>query len=93
MASANINVRIDADLKKQADELFKDLGLTMSSAISVFLTAAVNNNGIPFELKRETPNETTIAALNEYDEMRNNPDKYKRYDSFEDALNEVLTGA
>ena len=47
-------------------------------------------NGIPFELKRPSFNEETRAALEEYDEMQNNPDNYKRYSSFDEILDEVL---
>ena len=54
MASSNLNIRVDEDLKKQAEELFKDLGLSMSSAITVFLKAAVSHGGIPFEVKKST---------------------------------------
>ncbi|MBP1587972.1 MAG: type II toxin-antitoxin system RelB/DinJ family antitoxin [Clostridia bacterium] len=52
MATTPINIRIDEDLKKSAEQLFSDLGLNMSSAITVFLRAAVDYNGIPFEIKR-----------------------------------------
>lgn len=52
MASSNLNIRIDEDLKKQAEELFKELGLTMSSAITVFLKTSLNYGGIPFEVKK-----------------------------------------
>lgn len=54
MASSNLNIRVDERLKKQAEELFKDLGLSMSSAITVFLKTAVNYGGIPFEVKKST---------------------------------------
>ena len=54
MASSNLNIRVDEDLKKQAEALFKDLGLSMSSAITVFLKAAVSHGGIPFEVKKCT---------------------------------------
>lgn len=91
MTTTNINVRVDNELKKKAEELFSDLGLTMSSAITMFLKASVNYDGIPFELRREIPNETTKAALAEYDEMINNPNKYKRYKSIEEYANEVLS--
>ena len=37
MATANINVRVDENLKKEAEGLFNDLGLNMSSAITMFL--------------------------------------------------------
>lgn len=69
MATTNINVRVDADLKKSAEELFSDLGLNMSTAINMFLKAAVNCEGIPFELKRVESNVVTQSALNEYKEI------------------------
>ena len=72
MATTNINVRVDTDLKQAAESLFSDLGLDMSSAITMFLKSAVSNDGIPFEVKR-VPNAETRAALAEYDEMKKNP--------------------
>ncbi len=91
MPTTNINVRVDSELKKTAETLFNDLGLNMSSAITLFLKSAVNYEGIPFEVKRTTPNVETIAALKEYTEMKNNPDLYKRYDTFDSLMNEVLS--
>lgn len=93
MGTANINVRVDADLKKSAEELFNDLGLTMSSAITVFLKSAVSHDGIPFEVKRAVPNAETKAALAEYEAMKKNPESYRRYRSFDDMVDEVLADA
>lgn len=93
MSSANINVRVDSELKKAAEELFDDIGLNMSSAITLFLKNAVNYEGIPFEIRRLTSNAVTKAALAEYDEMKKNPGVYKRYDSFDDLMSEVLSDA
>lgn len=50
---ANINVRTDDGLKKQAEEILEDLGLSLTSAVNVFLRAVVRSNGLPFELKLE----------------------------------------
>ena len=52
MATTNLNVRIDEDLKKRAEQLFAELGLNMSSAIKVFLRSSVDYNGIPFEIRK-----------------------------------------
>ena len=93
MSTANINIRIDSNLKQDAEALFNDLGLTMTSAITMFLKTAVMRDAIPFEVKRVTPNAETLAALAEYKEMKSNPDKYKRYSSFQDLLDEVLEDA
>ena len=93
MATTNINVRVDSELKQSAEALFSDLGLNMSSAITMFLKSAVNHDGIPFEVKRLTPNAETKAALAEYEEMKKNPGSYKRYRSFDDMIDEVLDDA
>ena len=93
MATTNINVRVDADLKKNAEKLFNDLGLNMSVAVTMFLKSAISNDGIPFEVKRKGPNAETIAALAEYEEMNNNKSAYKRYSSFDEMYNEVTIDA
>jgi DNA-damage-inducible protein J len=93
METTNINVRVDRELKQSAEALFADLGLNMSSAITMFLRSAVSHDGIPFEVKRVTPNAETKAALAEYSEMKKDPGQYKRYSSFDELLDEVLTDA
>lgn len=93
MSTTNINVRVDSTLKQEAETLFNELGLNMSSAITMFLRSAINHNGIPFEIKRPSFNAETRAALDEYEEMKNSPDSYKRYGSFDEVLDEVFTDA
>ena len=52
MATTNLNIRIDEDLKRNAEILFSDLGLNMSSAITIFLKSAVDYRGIPFDIRK-----------------------------------------
>ena len=66
MTTTNINIRVDSELKQSAEELFNDLGLNMSSAITMFLKSAVSYDGIPFELKRNAQNTKTKIDLSEY---------------------------
>ena len=47
---AQVNIRIDDKLKAKADMLFEELGLSMTTAFTIFLKAAIRQNGIPFEL-------------------------------------------
>lgn len=91
MATTNINVRVDSVLKQEAEALFNDLGLSMSSAINMFLRSAVMHDGIPFEIRRQIPNSETKAAPDEYEEMKKHPDRYKRYESFDEMLDEEGT--
>ena len=92
MATTNINVRVDASLKKDAEKLFNELGLNMSSAITMFLKSAVSYEGIPFEIKRIRPNLETKGALDEYLNMKDKT-KYRRYESFDDVIGDALNEA
>ena len=93
MAKVSTNIGLDADLKKSAQELFVDFGLDLTTAITMFLKQAVREQRIPFEIKREIPNQQTAVALAEYEEMKQHPENYKRYSTFQEALNEVLADA
>ena len=61
--ASTIQVRVDDELKRKSDQLFKDLGTDTTSAIRMFLTQAVANNGFPFEIKRVEHN--PYAAMSE----------------------------
>lgn len=86
MAKVSTNISIDADVKKQAVELFTDLGMDLSTAINIYLKKAVAEQGIPFDVTREVPNALTQKAIadSEKDE-----DVYGPFDSVE-ALMEDL---
>ena len=51
MAQTNLTIRIDEDIKREAEILFSRIGLNMSSAINAFLRQAIREQSIPFELK------------------------------------------
>ncbi len=65
MAATNLNIRTDKEIKKQAEAVFFELGLTMTTAVNLFLRTAIRENGIPFALKLDTPNSLTAAAIEE----------------------------
>ena len=65
MATTNLNIRTDKEIKDQADRIFSELGLNMTTAINMFLRSTIRENGIPFALKLDVPNETTAAAIEE----------------------------
>ena len=51
MAQTNLTIRIDEDIKKDAESLFNRIGLNVSAAINVFFRQAIREQSIPFELK------------------------------------------
>ena len=65
MATTNLNIRTDKEVKDQAEHIFSELGLNMTTAINVFLRTTIRMNGLPFELKLDVPNATTAAAIEE----------------------------
>lgn len=68
MATVNVTIRMEENLKKQADELFSDFGLTLNSAFNMFAKQAVREQRIPFEITRNTPTlatDATIASLSQ----------------------------
>lgn len=93
MARTSTNISLDPELKRSSQELFADLGMDLSTAITFFSSSLSVSKGLPFAVTRENPNAETAAALNEYVEMKSHPEKYKRYASFQDAMNEVLSDA
>ena len=50
MANVNVTIRMDEDLKAQAEELFEEMGMTITTAINVFFRQAVREGRIPFEV-------------------------------------------
>lgn len=93
MPKSSTNLSIDSNLKRASIELFSDLGLDLSSAVTLFLKQSLRVQGLPFAVTRVNPNAETAAAMNEYYEMKAHPEKYKRYSSFRKAMDEVLEDA
>lgn len=76
--TTNLNIRIDEELKRDAEAIFHELGLSMSVAMNIFLRHCVRYGGIPFELRIEKPNAETLAAI---DDVNNNRNMSKVFDS------------
>ncbi len=88
MATTNLNVRTEKAVKEQAEEIFNELGLNMTTAINMFLRTAIREHGIPFDLKLDVPNATTAAAIEEGRKLMADPaaPKYSNIDDLKVAL-------
>lgn len=93
MAKVSTNISLDADLKKNSQALFADLGMDLATAITIFLKQSLRVQGFPFPIQREITNAETVAAMNEFYEMKANPEQYKRFSSFREAIEDVLRDA
>lgn len=89
MSTTNVTIRIDADLKKQSEELFKDFGLSLSSAFTMFLKQSVREQRIPFIVQKALPNEATLQAIAEVDAMEQDRDNYKSFKSIDEFMEDL----
>ena len=83
MATAPTQIRIDSDIKKQASDLFSNLGLYMSSAVNLFLHQCVLRGGIPFSIELPRYNQATLDAMEEARRISRDP-SVKGYTSMEE---------
>ena len=90
MANTNINIRMDAELKKQFEEFCADMGMTMTTAFNIFAKKTVKGYKIPFEIGGDTPNLETVQAMKEVEEMKKNPSACKGYSNVEDMMKDIL---
>ena len=73
MTTTNINIRMDSDLKAQADALFGELGMNLSTAFNIFVRQSIRDGGIPFEITLNQPSKDTIAAMLEAERIAKDP--------------------
>ena len=83
--TATINVKTDSALKKQAESLFADLGMNMSTAFNIFLRQAVRENRIPFEISRDP-----YSLEKAVSDSRNRTNLYGPFSSAKDAVASML---
>ncbi len=65
MDTTNLNIRTDKNIKAAAERIFEELGLNMTTAVNIFLRQTIRENGIPFALTLNVPNQTTADAISE----------------------------
>ena len=64
---------MDSDLKAQADALFSELGMNLTTAFNIFVRQSIREGGIPFEISINQPNKETIAAMLEAERIAKDP--------------------
>ncbi|MBU5668593.1 type II toxin-antitoxin system RelB/DinJ family antitoxin [Peptoniphilus sp. MSJ-1] len=88
MSTTNLNIRTDKEIKETAEKIYSELGLNMSTAVNMFLRASIRENGIPFELKLDIPNEETLLAIEEAKRIAKD-NSIKGFNSIEDLRNSL----
>ena len=82
----NINIRIEPELKKEAEEILNYLGLTMAEAVKLFLKQVTLTDSIPFKIEKPKFNAETLTAIKEVKDIKKNPKNYKSFDSINELM-------
>lgn len=94
MKTSNYNIRLDPNIKAQAEATFAEFGLNLSEAINVFLHTSIKWHGFPFEIREPKPNAKLLQAIDETEqiikEYENGIRSAKTYDNAHDFLQDIL---
>ena len=72
-STTNISIRMDSNLKAQADAFFGELGMNLSTAINIFVRQSLREGRIPFDISLDRPNKETLAAMLEAERIAKDP--------------------
>lgn len=89
MANSNINIRIDSEVKAEAQDLFAQLGMDLSTAVNIFIRQAIDFGGIPFTIQQRKYNAETEAAIQEGKDIISGKISAKRYSSFDELIKDI----
>ena len=87
-STTNISIRMDSELKAQADALFNELGMNLSTAFNIFVRQSLREGRIPFSISLDAPNQETIAALREAERIAKDP-SVKGYNDLDELFAEL----
>lgn len=83
--TTNLSIRVNTALKRNAEALFSDLGMNLTTAFNVFLRQSLREQGLPFAVTRDVPNAETVKAMQEAERIAHAPD-VKGYQDLKSAL-------
>lgn len=88
-SKTTLNLRIDSQLKKQAESIFENLGISMSSGVVLYLKSVVREQGIPFDVKLDKKSTKPAAKGEKHIKIESLEDEVLDDDSLLSALNKL----
>ena len=85
--SASMYIRIDPQVKADVEAVYSRYGMTITEAINIFLYQSRNIGGLPFDLRPTTPNEVTLVAMKEGDDIIKSGEG--RFNNADDLIKEL----
>lgn len=87
--TANINVRIEPEIKQDLENLFGSFGISVTDAINIFLHTSLMEGGFPFEIKQPRYNAETEAAILEVRDILSGKVQAKRFSSAKALFSDI----
>jgi len=86
--TTTLNIRINPELKKSAEDLYGSFGITISDAVNIFLSKSLMEKGLPFELRQPRYNGETEAAMEEGKQLAKDiiAGKVQAFDNYDDFM-------
>jgi len=87
--TANINIRVEPEVKSTVDGIFSHFGLTVADAVNIFLHKVIIVGGLPFDMVLPKYNDETLAAMREARSIASGKIKTKTYASVKEMVAEL----
>ena len=84
-----IHIRVQPEIKQEAEEILNNLGMTTTEAINIYLKQIILRCGLPFEVKKPQFNDDMLESIAEAEEIEKHPEKYKSYNSVEEFMEDL----
>lgn len=93
MAKSTLKVRMDAELLRELEDFCADVGMSVSTLITIFARRVVKDQKLPFEIKSDIPNAETLEAMAEVARMTADLSLGKTYTDVSTMMDDILKGA
>ena len=85
MSKTSMSIRLDSEVKEQAQQVFSNLGMDMTTAINIFLRQAIQYQGLPFDVRLDE-NRKLLEVLTDLDQNRNMSQSFESVSDFMEDL-------
>ena len=85
MSKTSMSIRLDSEVKEQAQQVFNNLGMDMTTAINIFLRQAIQYQGLPFDVRLDE-NRKLLQVLTDLDQNRNMSQSFESVSDFMEDL-------
>jgi DNA-damage-inducible protein J len=85
--TATMTMRLDPKVKAEVEAIYSNYGMSLSDAVTVFFHKSIGVRGLPFDLR---PNQETLDAIAEVQDMKRHPERYKGYSNIDELFADAL---